>query len=147
MTLPSDSPVALTPTYVHRVEVGPSAIDANGHVNNVEFVRWMQQAAVSHSDSVGCTAATFAVGATWVVRSQHIEYARPAVQGDQIEVRTWVENVRRAFTLRKYEFVRPADGLTLARGETDWVFVDARTGRPRSIPEDIQATFRGARKT
>ena len=29
----------------------------------------------------------------------------------------------------------------LARGETDWVFVDTRTGRPWSIPDDIKAMF------
>jgi acyl-CoA thioester hydrolase len=53
-----------------------------------------------------------------------------------------VVNLRRAFSLRKYEFVRPADGVVLARGETDWVFIDSTTGRPRSIPQEIQATFR-----
>lgn len=102
----------------------------------------MQEAAVSHADSAGCTAATRAAGATWVVRSHHIEYAKPAMQGDRIEVRTWVVNIRRAFSLRKYEFVRAADGTVLARGETDWVLIDSSSGRPRSIPDGIQATFR-----
>jgi acyl-CoA thioester hydrolase len=102
----------------------------------------MQEAAVAHADSVGCTAATLAAGATWVVRSHHIDYSKPAMQGDRIEVRTWVANIRRAFSLRKYEFVRTADETVLARGETDWVFVDSRSGRPRSIPDQIQATFR-----
>ena len=127
-----------SPVHVYRVQVNASAIDANGHANNVEFVRWMQEAAVSHADAVGCTAATRAAGATWVVRSHHIEYSKPALQGDLIEVRTWVENVRRAFSLRKYEFVRPGDWATLARGETDWVFIDLATGRPRRIPEEIE---------
>lgn len=132
----------LSPVHVHPVEVGASAIDANGHANNVEFVRWMQEAAVAHADAAGCTAATLAAGATWVVRSHQIDYARPAMEGDRIEVRTWVENVRRAFSLRKYEFVRPSDGVTLARGQTDWVFLDAATARPRSIPDAIAGMFR-----
>lgn len=134
----------LSPVHVYRVEVSRSAIDANGHANNVEFIRWMQEAAVSHADAVGCTAATLGAGATWVVRSHHIDYSRPAMEGDQIEVRTWVENVRRAFSLRKYEFFRPSDAAVLARGETDWVFIDLRTGRPRSIPDEIQLTFHTA---
>lgn len=128
-------------SHTHTVRVGPLAIDANGHVNNVEFVRWMQEAAVAHADAVGCTAATKEAGATWVVRSHRIEYLRPAYLNDIIEVRTFVDNLRRAFSLRKYEFVRPSDGVTLARGETDWVFIDAATGRPRSIPEQIVAMF------
>jgi acyl-CoA thioester hydrolase len=121
--------------------VGPSAIDANGHANNVEFVRWMQDAAVAHADAAGCTAATVAAGGAWVVRSHRIEYLRPAFAGDRVAVVTWVADFRRAFSLRKYEFVRPVDNSVLARGETDWVYVDAGTGRPRSIPDPIRAMF------
>src|SRR4051794_18334412 len=44
--------------FRNDVEVLPSALDANGHANNVEFLRWMQDAAVAHADAVGCTAAT-----------------------------------------------------------------------------------------
>ena len=117
------------------------AIDANGHVNNVEFVRWMQDAAVAHADAAGCTAATLAAGATWVVRSHHVDYLRPAVAGDTIRVLTWVANVRRAFSLRRYQFRRAADNTLLARGETDWVFLDTKTVRPRSIPQEIMQGF------
>ena len=128
-------------TYIHQIQVPLAAMDANGHVNNVEFVRWMRAAAVAHSDAAGCTAATQAAGATWVVRSHTIEYLRPAVAGDNIEVRTLVADCRRAFSHRQYEFVRSSDGVLLARGQTNWVFVDATTGRPRSIPASIQAMF------
>lgn len=141
MSAPSPPLDPISPIHVYRVEVGASAIDANGHANNVEFVRWMQEAAVSQADAVGCTAATLVAGATWVVRSHHIEYSKPALLGDRIEVRTWVENVRRAFSLRKYEFVRHVDGTMLARGETDWVFIDSAAGRPRSITPEVLATF------
>lgn len=144
MSEATDPPAPLSPVFVHVVDVTASAIDANGHANNVEFVRWMQEAAVAHADAVGCSAATLAAGATWVVRSHQIEYSRPAMEGDRLDVRTWVENVRRAFSLRKYEFVRPTDGVVLARGETDWVFVDVSSGRPRSIPDAIGAMFQKA---
>ena len=127
--------------YEHLIEVPASAIDANGHANNVEFVRWMQEAAVAHADAVGCTAATLAAGATWVVRSHKIEYRRPAFLGDHIHVRTWVQDFRRAFSLRKYEFVRAGEKAVLASGETDWVFLDVQTGRPRRIPENLAALF------
>ena len=77
----------------------------------------------------------------WVVRSHRIEYLRPAFAGDRVAVVTWVADFRRAFSMRKYEFVRPVDNLVLARGETDWVYVDAGTGRPRSIPASVRALF------
>ena len=127
--------------HEYEFAVPTAAIDANGHVNNVEFVRWMQEAAVAHADAAGCTAATRDAGATWVVRSHHVEYLRPAVAGDRVRVITWVANVRRAFSLRRYEFRRAGDGTVLARGETNWVFVDSETGRPRSIPPPAMTGF------
>src|SRR6476659_5366311 len=109
--------------YAHEIEVLPSALDANGHANNVEFVRWMNDAAVAHSDVRGCTAATRAAGATWMVRSHRIDYRRPAFAGERVRVLTWVADVRRVFSLRKYQFVRVGDETLLAKAETDFVFV------------------------
>ncbi len=127
--------------YTHHLQVPASAIDENGHVNNVEFIRWMQDAAVAHSDAVGGTAATRAHDAMWVVRKHEIEYRRQAFVGDLIEVRTWIADCRHVSSRRKYEFFRPADGALLARGMTDWVLLDAKTFAPMAIPEDIQRLY------
>src|SRR3954471_3653461 len=117
--------------YETEIEVTPSAIDVQGHANNVEYVRWMQDVAVRHSDAAGCTAATIEAGALWVARSNHIEYLRPAMLGDRIKLTTWVSNLRKAFSLRKYKFTRTRDATVLATAETNWVFVDRTSGRPR----------------
>jgi acyl-CoA thioester hydrolase len=124
--------------HEYEFEVPPDAIDENDHVNNVEYVRWMQEAAVRHFGSVGGNDLMDAAGATWVVRSHHVEYLRPALRGERIRVRTWVKDFRRVMSTRKYEFVRADGGTVLAKGETEWVYVDVKTGRPRSIPAEIQ---------
>jgi acyl-CoA thioester hydrolase len=116
-------------------------LDENGHANNVLYVQWMQDAAVRHSDSVGCSRLTKDQGATWFARSHAIEYLRPAFLDDRITVLTWVSNLLRVRSLRKYKFVREADGAVLAKGETDWVFVDAVSGKPRAIPEVVRSTL------
>ncbi|MCC7413362.1 MAG: acyl-CoA thioesterase [Gammaproteobacteria bacterium] len=123
------------------IEAGAEVVDVNGHVNNVAYVQWMQDVAIAHSDASGCTAATRAAGAMWVVRAHRVEYLRPALPGETIRACTWVEDFRRARSLRRYEFIRGADATVLARGATDWVFVDAGSGRPRAIPADIRALF------
>ncbi len=125
-------------TYHYDFDVSPEAIDANGHVNNVEYVRWMQEAAVRHFEAAGGKPLLEAAGASWVVRSHRVEYLRPALPGDRVRVSTWVADFRRVQSLRKYEFTRPADGAVLARGETEWVLVDATTGRPKSIPDGLR---------
>jgi acyl-CoA thioester hydrolase len=47
-------------------------------------------------------------------------------------------------SLRKYEFVRTKDGKTLVKGETDWVFVDRKSGKPSAIPKEVRALFTAA---
>lgn len=117
-----------------------TSIDENGHVNNVAYVQWMQDIAVEHYSSIGGIEAQ-GMEATWVVREHRIEYLLPAFAGEEIEIKTWVENVRRVRSLRKYEFVRKSDGRMLVKGETDWVFVDLKTGTPRAIPQEVSKVF------
>ena len=117
-----------------------SVIDENGHVNNVTYVQWMQDIAVEHYASIGGIKAQ-GPDATWVIREHRVEYFLPAFAGEEIEVRTWVENVRRVRSLRKYEFVRKQDGKVLVKGETDWVFVNSKNGNPLAIPEEVIAVF------
>ena len=128
--------------FQFEFDVTPEVVDQNRHVNNVTYVQWMQDAAIRHATAAGCTDETEKVGASWVVRMHRIEYLAPAFSGDRVRVSTWVEDIRKVRSLRRYEFVRLSDGVLLARGEADWVFVDAATGRPRRIPETIRAALR-----
>lgn len=137
----------ITPVYSKTITVPQSTIDENGHVNNVAYVQWMQDIAIEHYSSIGGASPMQKVGATWVARSHLIEYLLPAFAGEVIEIRTWIENVRRVRSLRKYEFVRKSDGKLLVRGETDWVFVEVKSGRPIAIPDEVMNTFRADPKS
>ena len=130
----------LSPIYTKTIAISESAIDENGHVNNVAYVQWMQDIAVEHYSSIGGVEVQGS-DATWVVREHKIEYLLPAFEGEEIEIKTWVENIRRVRSLRKYEFVRKSDGKLLVKGETDWVFVDVNTGAPRAIPDQVAKVF------
>lgn len=128
-------------TYTKIFIIPESAIDENGHVNNVAYVQWMQDIALEHYSSIGGIQAQ-GPDATWVIREHRIEYFLPAYAAEEIEIRTWVENIQRVRSLRKYEFVRRADGKTLVKGETDWVFVDVKSGRPLAIPQEVADVFK-----
>jgi acyl-CoA thioester hydrolase len=130
----------LSRVYSRSFTISKEAIDENGHANNVAYVQWMQDIAVEHYASIGGIEAQ-GKDATWVVREHRIEYLLPAYAGEEIEIRTWVENIRRVRSLRKYEFVRKSDGHVLVRGDTDWVFVDVKTGKPLLIPDKVSNVF------
>jgi len=127
--------------FRYRHVVSEESIDVNGHVNNVAYVQWMQDVAVAHSRDRIERGTTQRLGCPWVAREHRIEYLRPAFVGDELEIRTWLDSVRRVRCRRVYEFYRQSDDQLLAKGETDWVFVNIESGRPVSIPEEISSAF------
>ena len=129
----------MTEIHEYCFKVPPEAIDGNGHVNNVEYVRWMAEAARSHAIACGGDERVRALGAIWVVRSHRIEYLRPLVLHDSVVAQTWVESFQRVVSLRRYRFL--CGGSVVARGETKWVLVDAVDGRPRTIPRELADLF------
>jgi len=139
LTPMTKSPVRI---YHHRFAFPPEAEDENRHVNNIEYVRLMQEAAIAHTRVNGWMPEELhARGWTWVARSHFIEYLQPCRAGEDIVIETWVADFRKIRSLRKYRFVRAADGALLARAETDWVFLDFRTGRPVAIPPEVLAAY------
>ena len=80
-------------------------------------------------------------GGTWVVHSHKIEYLSPAFAGEDLVALTWVVNFRRVRSIRRHKFFRKSDNMLLAKGETEWVFVDVESGRPRMIPDEVMQLF------
>jgi len=122
--------------------VPASAIDGYGHVNNIEYVRWMQDVAIEHVAAAGWPIErSFAAGVAWVARSHYVEYLRPAFVGESIALHTWLGSLTEKGWPRRYLFVRERDRKLLARAETLWVCVDAAKGRPVAAPVDFIAAF------
>ncbi|ADW16739.1 thioesterase superfamily protein [Desulfobulbus propionicus DSM 2032] len=131
-------------TAVGTIElvVPESAIDLNGHVNNVQYVQWMQEAAIIHSTRLGWpTERYLSLGRTWIIRSHSIEYFHSAYAGETIHILTWVAEFQKIRSLRKYKFLRPADNTVLATASTLFIFCDLHTGRPVSIPPEVQTAY------
>ncbi|GAB1471363.1 acyl-CoA thioesterase [Chloroflexota bacterium] len=132
--------MSVSSVYSKIITIPAAAIDENGHVNNVVYVQWMQDIAVEHYASIGGIEAQ-GPDSTWVIRKHSVEYFLPGFKGEEVEVRTWVEDLRKVRSLRMYEFVRKSDGKILVKGETDWVFIDVETGRPKAIPVEVENVF------
>jgi len=129
-------------TFHHRVTVTDADMDELGHANNIGYLRWLQDAAVAHSTAVGLDYARYVeLGGVFVVRRHEIDYLRPALRGDELEVRTHVSSVMAAKSERRYELVRLRDEAVLARAVTTWGFVDVTSGRPMRIPTEVYVAF------
>ncbi|MGD2026756.1 MAG: thioesterase family protein [Anaerolineales bacterium] len=116
--------------------------DAYGHVNNSNYVRYMQESAFDASAAAGYSDEEYErLGVIWLIRDTKIEYLQPLRYGDRAAVTTWVEDFRRVRSRRRYEIRRDGEDDLIVKGITDWVLLDRETLRPVSIPEEMKSAF------
>jgi acyl-CoA thioester hydrolase len=129
------------PRIFHKaLVVGPESIDAVGHVNNREYLRWMEDIAVEHSAAQGWPMERyFENGHAWVAATHFIEYLRPAFAGDALDLYTWIATWDRRTSVRRYAMTRQRK--LVARGETCWTFVEMASGRACDLPAAVSEAF------
>lgn len=127
------------PRHELTVVVRPDDIDELHHVNNLVYLRWVQDVAIAHWRAAASAEAQREVA--WVALRHEIDYLRAAVLGDTVVVRTWVGTASRLAFERHTEIVRQSDGRVLARARTLWCPVSTRTGRPTRVSAEVRAGF------
>jgi acyl-CoA thioester hydrolase len=125
--------------FNHPFRVTPDDIDEMGHMNNVVYLRYAQDAAVAHWLA---TATREQVdGLVWVARRHEIEYLRPAFKDDELIARTWVGEASGATYERFVEIRRAADDEVLAKVRSVWALLDAKTLRPKRVTPELRLRF------
>jgi len=114
-------------------------LDELGHVNNVTYVRWVQEAAVAHWRALAPAGDQAKVW--WIVLRHEIDYLQQAFLGDAIVARTWVGNASRVRFERFTELLRAADRTLLAKARTLWCPIDAQKRRPVAVSAEVRARF------
>jgi acyl-CoA thioester hydrolase len=121
------------------VPVLPGDIDEQNHVNNTVYLRWVQNVATAHWRAIARRQAQDTIG--WVVLRHEIDYKMPSTLGDEIVLRTWVGNATRITFERFTEIRRKSDGQLLSQARTLWCPLNAQTGRPMRVSEEVRAQF------
>ena len=119
--------------------VEPADIDQLGHVNNVVYLRWVQDAAVAHW--LAAASETEQRTLLWVVTRHEIDYKRPAFAGDIIIARTWVGTASRRQFERLTELRRKSDGKLLAKVRSLWCPISTETRQPVDVGAETFAHF------
>jgi acyl-CoA thioester hydrolase len=119
--------------------VAAKDIDGLGHVNNVVYLRYAQDAAVAHW--FAAVPEEHAKSTVWVVRRHEIDYLHPAFKDDELVARTWVGKATTATSERVVEIWRLKDNQLLARIRSIWVPLNAETHRPQRVDESLRSYF------
>jgi len=122
-----------------------SDMDAYGHVNNVQFLRLLEDARViGFQEWFGQDRSLLDEGA--VVARHEIEYLAPLdFRHAPISVDMWATKISGSSFILAYEVRDPAEvGITLyARAETTLVAYDFVTASPRRLRPDERAALKG----
>jgi acyl-CoA thioester hydrolase len=123
--------------FSHSFRVEKSDIDVQGHVNNVAYVKWIQDAAVAHWFSI--TTERTREKYTWVVLRHEIDYKKQAFENEEITAITWVGEPKRISWERFTEIKRGEDLLVQARSV--WCLIDRETSKPTRITLELKEMF------
>lgn len=123
--------------FSHSFQVAAEDIDAQSHVNNVAYVRWIQNVAVAHWFSATTEATREKY--TWVVLRHEIDYKKQAFENEQITVTTWVGEPTRISWERLTEIKRGED--LLVKAKSVWCLIDRETLKPTRITSKLKESF------
>ncbi|MFF1906202.1 acyl-CoA thioesterase [Kitasatospora sp. NPDC058218] len=132
--------------HIYACPLRWSDMDAFGHVNNVVFLRYLEEARIDFmfTQAAAAGAGEFAGGS--VVARHEIDYKRPLVhRPEPVTIETWVTKIGGASLTVSYEIKDTAeDGAetVYVRASTVVVPYDLAEGRPRRI-SPVEREFLG----
>ena len=130
-------------TFTRTYRVRMSEVDANGQVGAAGYLRYLMETALDWGASAQLGADDVeALGRTWVIRETEDKFFRPLRCNDVFAFTIWLVEWRRVRGLRAFELKLEDGGEVVAQGVQQVVYLDGRTMRPTSLPEEIVERFR-----
>ena len=118
--------------HIKEIVVSDEHLDQNNHVNNVQYVHWVEEMAKEHWDLLK-TSTPFADD-FWVLSDHHIQYKKQVFKGEVLTLKTYPEKPEGIRQPRKVEFYRGEELVVDSR--TLWVLIDKGTQKIKRIEND-----------
>ncbi len=129
--------------FTLSTRVSEEDIDGLQHTNNTVYVRWCEQVAWAHSDSLGLDIESYRrLNRAMAITHAEYDYQAASRAGDDVIVGTWIASWDRRLTMeRRFQILRPADGATLLRGLMRFACIELSSGKPRRMPDEFIAGY------
>ena len=123
----------------YPIIVNESDIDENGHVNNISYLKWVQDVAIAHWKSVSTKEQQ--EQNLWVVNRHEIDYLKQAYITSKLTAKTWVTEPTGAKSERHVVIYDKNQDTIIAKIITTWYLLDSSSKRPKRITEDLTRIF------
>ena len=127
------------PFVTYRGTVYPWHCDHMGHMNVMWYVGKFDEATWQLFTSIGLSPRRLRdEGIGLVAVEQRLEYKRELIAGDQLTIRSSVEEVREKALVLLHEMTNDETQQVAARTTITGVCIDMTTRKARPLPEDIR---------
>lgn len=121
------------------ITVQPEHLDEMNHVNNVQYLQWVQDVAKAHWESAAMT--HWLEEYAWVALNHFIEYKKPAFLGENLTLKTHVHEFTGVKSVRLVRIYRKETDELLVQAKTEWCMVRRDNLRPVRVPDEIVKPF------
>jgi acyl-CoA thioester hydrolase len=122
--------------YTQQIIVTEAHIDGLHHVNNVQYLYWVQEIAKAHWNHL--IKENDAIEGVWVVRNHFITYKRPAFLGDRLRIETYVKSIRGPLSERVVTILNHQRNEILVECTTQWCYMNLDSRKPLKISDAIK---------
>lgn len=128
--------------FIQRFSVDAADIDELGHVNNIVYLRYAQDIAIAHWRSRATP--EMLAQYVWVVMRHEVDYRAQLTLGDEVEVRTFVDDAARGPAWARFvDIYKAGSDKPAAQLKSNWCLLDAQTRRIKRVPAELVARFLG----
>lgn len=121
----------------HEQKVAWGDMDAFGHVNNVIYYRYIENARIGYFDELNI----FGYDVFSVVASSQCKYLKPVFYPDILNIATRVEEMRQSAIRMHYVLYSETQQQIVATAEAVIVFVDKKEMKKALIPDQMRESI------
>lgn len=119
---------------IHQQNVAWGDMDAFGHVNNVQYYRYIESARIAYLTALNI----FEQGVLTVVASSQCKYLSPVFYPDVLHIGARIEELRNSAFRMHYVLWSQMQNQIVATGEAVMVCVDKVSSKKLNIPDEIR---------
>jgi medium-chain acyl-[acyl-carrier-protein] hydrolase len=129
--------------FTRSFRVRWSELDASGTVSPANCLRYLLETAWDWGIAIGWDADySQKPDVLWLIRETEIRFWQPLRHNDEFDFTIWMVRWQRVRGTRCFELTRRESGEVIAQGTQQVVYMDAKTARPRNLPEEEIERFR-----